>query len=85
MAEAIDIMNLLNRNGELRKVNFLDSTLKIENARSQSIPFQSGLIPTILALNRFFVGELRSALSVLVPTIRTCNFQLEVHILSGYG
>ncbi len=75
-------MKLFNHNCELRNVTLLDGMLEVEESRPQSVPLQCDLIPAILAVNNNLVLDMRSALSILVSTIRTSNFQFEVHMFS---
>ena len=82
MVEAIDVMDLFNRNAALKKMNFLDNPFEIEKLGLQLTGIHRDSVPAIPAVNADSIVDLRSAFSILVSAILTNEFQFDVHIFS---
>ena len=82
MAEAMDVMDLFNRNAALKKMSFLHRTFEIQKLGSQFSCIHHDFMPAIPAVNADSVVDLRSAFSILVSAILTNEFQFDVHIVS---
>jgi hypothetical protein len=82
VVEAVGVVNLFDRNVELKKMAFLDSTFEIEKVDSQFSGIHHDIRPAIVAANANSIVDLRSGFSILVSTILTNDFKFDIHIFS---
>jgi len=82
MVEAMDVMDLFNRNAALRKMSFLYSMFEINKVGLQLSGIHHDSVPAIPAPNADCIVDLRSAFSILVSAIPANQFQFDVHVIS---
>jgi hypothetical protein len=77
-----DALKLFNRNVELKKMTFPDSTFEIDKGGLEFGSIQHDFMPAIPAVNVDFIIDLGSAFSIPLPTTPTDHYQFDAHTFS---